>query len=123
MTEQTVTAPQFKVVEQPKGEARRTAEPNPYIDTVKELHAARQTQEKARAALAVEVEMGEATGKNGDQFKGVNKTQSQLRKAGEANNVTVRSSVELNKPKKGKATVTFWTTKRIERTAAETAKA
>lgn len=111
----------FETTEQPKGSATRTKEPNPYTEAVHELHKARQTEEHAKAAVKFVIEMGDATGENKDQWTGVNKAQRQLREVGdEKKEFTVRSTVELNTPKKGEARITFWTTKRIVRTAKTT---
>lgn len=118
---------EFKSVDS-RPKAGRSGEVNPFLGPVKELVAA--GPDKTAAAVLTGDEIGERREftrnvKGGDgkptvvrgmEYRGIEKARRQLREAGTAYGVTIRSHVEHDV--KGKtATITFWATdKQVRRT-------
>lgn len=118
---------EFTVVEQPKGTATREKGPNPFTQAVLDVHQER-TREggNARASIQTVIQMGQQTEKG--NYSGVMRAKRQLAEIGAEHGFTVKSQIVPNKTAKGRedgtATVTIWTTPRIQRgTNGETADA
>lgn len=100
----------FATVEKPA--VTREGKPNPFMDAVKSLVS----EDGKPLDKAIAFPIADVKSKDDKKIK---TAQRQLRECGKPLNVTVRQTVALDTPKKGTATVTFWTVDRITHSDAQ----